>query len=243
MASTRLPGKPLADVGGRPMIVEVARRSAAADIGRVVVATDDEAVRDAVTAAGFEVVMTRSDHASGSDRIFEALGHVDPEGRATRIVNVQGDLPTIAPETIRASLEPLETAAVDIATLVAEIVRDAERDNPNVVKAILSMRDTARRIGRALYFTRATAPTGAGPLYHHIGLYAYRRDALSRFVGLPPAPLERRERLEQLRALEADMRIDAIVVDAVPLGVDTPEDLARARQMLHPHTPRPETRP
>jgi len=194
----------------------------------------EPAIVAAIEAAGGRAVLTDPAHPSGSDRIHEALLRVDPEGRHDAIVNVQGDLPTIAPETIRASLEPLEAPEADIATLVAEIVRDDERANPNVVKAILSMRDEARRIGRALYFTRATAPTGPGPLFHHIGLYAYRRAALTRFVALPPAPLERRERLEQLRALEADMRIDAIVVDAVPLGVDTPEDLERARQMLKP---------
>lgn len=230
MASTRLPGKPLADVGGRPMIVEVARRSAAADIGRVVVATDDEGVRDAVTAAGFDVVMTRSDHASGSDRIFEALGHVDPEGRATRIVNVQGDLPTIDPALIRAALDLLDNPAVDIGTLAAEITVEAERTNPNVVKAVGS--PLAPTHLRALYFTRASAPYGEGPLFHHIGLYAYRRAALERFVALPPSPLESREKLEQLRALEAGMRIDVAVVDTVPLGVDTPEDLERARELL-----------
>ena len=234
LASTRLPDKPLADIHGEPMIVHVWRRAMEAGIGPVVVAAAEPAIVAAVEAAGGRAVLTDPAHPSGSDRIHEALLKVDPQGRHDAVVNVQGDLPTIAPETIRASLEPLEAPEVDIATLVAEIVRDEERTNPNVVKAILSMRDEARRIGRALYFTRATAPTGPGPLFHHIGLYAYRRDALTRFVALPPAPLERRERLEQLRALEADMRIDAVVVDAVPLGVDTPEELARARQMLKP---------
>ncbi len=234
LASTRLPDKPLADIHGEPMIVHVWRRAMEAGIGPVVVAAAEPAIAAAVEAAGGRAVLTDPAHPSGSDRIHEALLKVDPQGRHDAVVNVQGDLPTIAPETIRASLEPLEAPEVDIATLVAEIVRDEERTNPNVVKAILSMRDEARRIGRALYFTRATAPTGPGPLFHHIGLYAYRRDALTRFVALPPAPLERRERLEQLRALEADMRIDAVVVDAVPLGVDTPEELARARQMLKP---------
>ena len=234
LASTRLPDKPLADIHGEAMIVHVWRRAMEAGIGPVVVAAAEPAIVAAIEAAGGRAVLTDPAHPSGSDRIHEALLRVDPEGRHDAIVNVQGDLPTIAPETIRASLEPLEAPEADIATLVAEIVRDDERANPNVVKAILSMRDEARRIGRALYFTRATAPTGPGPLFHHIGLYAYRRAALTRFVALPPAPLERRERLEQLRALEADMRIDAIVVDAVPLGVDTPEDLERARQMLKP---------
>jgi 3-deoxy-manno-octulosonate cytidylyltransferase (CMP-KDO synthetase) len=234
LASMRLPDKPLADIHGEAMIVHVWRRAMEAGIGPVVVAAAEPAIVAAIEAAGGRAVLTDPAHPSGSDRIHEALLRVDPEGRHDAIVNVQGDLPTIAPETIRASLEPLETPDVDISTLVAEIVRDEERANPNVVKAVLSMRDEARRIGRALYFTRATAPTGPGPLFHHIGLYAYRRAALTRFVALPPAPLERRERLEQLRALEADMRIDAIVVDAVPLGVDTPEDLERARQMLKP---------
>jgi 3-deoxy-manno-octulosonate cytidylyltransferase (CMP-KDO synthetase) len=234
LASTRLPDKPLADIHGEAMIVHVWRRAMEAGIGPVVVAAAEPAIVAAIEAAGGRAVLTDPAHPSGSDRIHEALLRVDPEGRHDAIVNVQGDLPTIAPETIRASLEPLEAPEADIATLVAEIVRDDERANPNVVKAILSMRDEARRIGRALYFTRATAPTGPGPLFHHIGLYAYRRAALTRFVALPPAPLERRERLEQLRALEADMRIDALVVDAVPLGVDTPEDLERARQMLKP---------
>lgn len=234
LASMRLPDKPLADIHGEAMIVHVWRRAMEAGIGPVVVAAAEQAIVAAIEAAGGRAVLTDPAHPSGSDRIHEAMLRVDPEGRHDAIVNVQGDLPTIAPETIRASLEPLEAPGVDIATLVAEIVRDEERANPNVVKAVLSMRDEARRIGRALYFTRATAPTGPGPLFHHIGLYAYRREALARFVALPPAPLERRERLEQLRALEADMRIDAIVVDAVPLGVDTPEDLERARQMLKP---------
>lgn len=234
MASTRLPGKPLADLGGRPMIVEVARRSAAADIGRVVVATDDEDVRAAVENAGFDVVMTRSDHASGSDRIFEALGRVDPGRRASRIVNVQGDLPTIDPALIRAAIDLLDEPAVDIGTLAAQITLEAERVNPNVVKAVGSPLggDPAARRLRALYFTRASAPHGDGPLFHHIGLYAYRRAALERFVALPPSPLEQREKLEQLRALEAGMRIDVAIVDTVPLGVDTPEDLERARALL-----------
>ncbi len=230
MASTRLPGKPLADLGGRPMIVEVARRSAAADVGRVVVATDDEGVRAAVEKAGFEVVMTRADHTTGSDRIFEALGHIDPERRAGRIINVQGDLPTLDPALIHAAIDLLDDPAVDIGTLAAEITVAAERTNPNVVKAVGSPLSPDRQ--RALYFTRATAPYGEGPLFHHIGLYAYRRAALERFVALPPSPLEQREKLEQLRALEAGMRIDVAIVDTVPLGVDTPEDLERAREIL-----------
>lgn len=230
MASTRLPGKPLADIAGRPMIVHVAARAAESGLGRVVVATDTEAVAAAVRANGFEAVMTRADHESGSDRIFEALQSLDPRGEVETVVNVQGDLPTIDPELIRAAFRPFEDAAVDIATLGVEITRDEERTNPNVVKIVGSQLSPGRL--RALYFTRATAPWGDGPLYHHIGLYAYRREALERFVKLGPSPLEKRERLEQLRALEAGMRIDAEIVSSVPLGVDTPEDLERAREIL-----------
>ena len=183
-----------------------------------------------VLAHGGEAVMTRPDHPSGSDRIFEALGTIDPDGRAQVIVNLQGDLPTIDPEAVRAAVRPLADPAVDIATLAAEIVREEEKTNPNVVKVVGSPLSESRL--RALYFTRATAPWGEGPLYHHIGLYAWRRSALARFVALPPSTLERRERLEQLRALEAGMRIDAEIVSTVPLGVDTPEDLERAREIL-----------
>jgi 3-deoxy-manno-octulosonate cytidylyltransferase (CMP-KDO synthetase) len=230
MASTRLPGKPLADIAGRPMIVHVAARAQEAALGRVVVATDAEEVADAVRDGGFEAVMTRSDHQSGSDRIYEALQALDPEGKVDIVINVQGDLPTIDPAAIRAVFAPLRDNVVDIATLGVEIVREDERTNPNVVKIVGSPLSPTRL--RALYFTRATAPWGDGPLYHHIGLYAYRRAALERFVSLQPSALERREKLEQLRALEAGMRIDAEIVRSVPLGVDTPEDLDRARKML-----------
>ncbi|OBQ67822.1 3-deoxy-manno-octulosonate cytidylyltransferase [Mesorhizobium erdmanii] len=230
MASTRLPGKPLADISGVPMIVHVARRAADAGLGRVVVATDTQSVAEAVHGHGFEAVMTRIDHESGSDRIHEALVALDPQRKVETIVNVQGDLPTIDPGIIAASLRPLEDRAVDIATLGVEIVREEEKTNSNVVKIIGSPLSATRL--RALYFTRATAPWGEGPLYHHVGLYAYRRAALERFVALKPSPLERRERLEQLRALEAGMRIDAEIVQSLPLGVDTPEDLERARTIL-----------
>ena len=220
MASTRLPGKPLADIAGEPMIVHVMRRAQAAAVGPVVVATDSEAIAACVEKAGV----------SGSDRIFEALAAADPEGSADIIVNVQGDLPTLAPSDVAAAVAPLADPAVDIGTLAAEISEAQERANPNVVKVVGSPVAPGRL--RALYFTRATAPSGEGPLYHHIGLYAYRRAALARFVGLPPSPLERREKLEQLRALEAGMRIDVSVVASVPLGVDTPDDLERARALL-----------
>jgi 3-deoxy-manno-octulosonate cytidylyltransferase (CMP-KDO synthetase) len=228
MAATRLPGKPLADIAGTPMIVHVLRRAAAA--GPVVVATDSAEIFAAVERAGGRAVMTSADHPSGSDRVFEALGLVDPHGRHRIIVNVQGDLPTLDPAVIRSALDLLADPAVDIATLAAEIRRPEERDNANVVKVVGS--PLAPRRLRALYFTRATAPYGDGPLYHHIGLYAYRRPALARFVALPPSPLEQREKLEQLRALEAGMRVDVAIVDTVPLGVDTPEDLERARALF-----------
>jgi 3-deoxy-manno-octulosonate cytidylyltransferase (CMP-KDO synthetase) len=230
MASTRLPGKPLADIAGLPMIVQVMRRAEAAKLGPVVVATDDDTILAAVDKAGGRAVMTRADHPSGSDRISEALDIVDPDGQAGIVVNVQGDLPTLDPADLAAALTPLADPAVDIATLAAEIKRPDERSNPNVVK-IIGTSVGPRRL-RALYFTRATAPAGEGPLYHHIGLYAYRRAALKRFVALPPSPLERRERLEQLRAIEAGMRIDVMLVDSTPLGVDTPEDLEMARALL-----------
>ena len=230
MASTRLPGKPLADICGLPMIVQVALRAKDANAGRIVVAVDHQDVFDAVTAAGFEAVMTRVDHQSGSDRIHEALLKSDPQRKAEIVINVQGDLPTIEPETIRAALRPLENLKVDIATLTVEIEDEAEKTNPNVVKVVGSPLSETRL--KALYFTRTTAPHGNGPLYHHIGLYAYRRAALEKFVSLPPSTLEKRESLEQLRALEAGMRIDVEIVKSVPLGVDTPADLEKARRML-----------
>jgi 3-deoxy-manno-octulosonate cytidylyltransferase (CMP-KDO synthetase) len=230
LASTRLPGKPLADIAGLPMIVQVLRRAEEARLGPVVVACDDETIAAAVEKAGGRAIMTRADHPSGSDRIFEALGVVDPNGQVRIVVNLQGDLPTLAPADLAAALRPLDDAAVDIATLCAEIKKPDERTNPNVVKVVGAALGPRRL--RALYFTRATAPWGDGPLYHHIGLYAYRRAALEKFVQLPPSPLEGREKLEQLRALEAGMRIDVTIVDTVPLGVDTPEDLEIARAML-----------
>ena len=230
MASTRLPDKPLLDIAGLPMIVHVLRQAEAAQIGRVAVATDAPEIVAAVTAHGGEAVMTRADHPSGSDRIYEALCKLDPGGQIEAVVNVQGDLPTIPAHDIRAALMLLEDSRVDIGTLVAEIRKEEEHTTPSVVKLVGSPMGDQRL--RALYFTRATAPYGDGPRYHHIGLYAYRREALERFVKLPPSVLEQREKLEQLRALEAGMRIDAAIVDSVPLGVDTPADLETARQML-----------
>jgi 3-deoxy-manno-octulosonate cytidylyltransferase (CMP-KDO synthetase) len=229
LTSTRLPGKPLADIHGLPMIVHVLRRAEAAHIGEAVVATDSEAVAAAVEKAGGRAIMTRSDHLSGSDRIYEALEALDPEQRLRIVVNVQGDLPTVDPADIQAALGPLADPAVDIATLAAVIADPAELTNPNVVKAQGTI--FAPRRMHATAFTRADA-SGPGPHYHHIGLYAYRRAALERFVKLPPSANERRERLEQLRALDAGMRIDVAIVETVPLGVDTPEDLDKARAML-----------
>ncbi len=230
MASTRLPGKPLADIAGRPMIVHVLNRARETGLGPVYVATDSQEIATAVAKAGGQAVMTRADHVSGSDRIFEAMEQIG--AGAGIIVNVQGDLPTIAPADIRAALAPLNDPAVDIATLAAEIRRPEERTDPNVVKVVGTPIGNSRTRLRALYFTRATAPHGDGPLYHHIGLYAYRRAALEKFVRLPASTLERREKLEQLRALEAGMRIDVAIVDSVPLGVDTRDDLEAARVML-----------
>lgn len=230
MGSTRFPDKVLAEIAGAPMIVQVWRRAQEAALGRIVVAAAEPAIVAAVEAVGGEAVLTDPEHPSGSDRIYEALMKIDPAGYHDAIVNVQGDLPTIEPDAIHAAIAPLQDPAVDIATIGAEITIDEERTNPNVVKAVAAIAP-GERIGRALYFTRATAPSGEGPLYHHIGLYAYRRAALEEFVALPQGVLEQREKLEQLRALEAGMRIDLALVDTVPLGVDTPADLARARAM------------
>lgn len=230
MQATRLPGKPLADIHGKPMIVHVWERAMAAHCGRVIVATDSDQIAAAIAAVGGEAIMTRADHPSGSDRVFEAVTKADPQKSSSIIVNLQGDLPTLAPNLITACLAPLDENATDIATLAAVINEADEKTNPNVVKAV-GTPITDNRL-RALYFTRAAAPTGDGPLFHHIGIYAYRRNSLERFVGLPPSPLELREKLEQLRALEAGMRIDVAIVDTVPLGVDTPADLERARRLL-----------
>jgi 3-deoxy-manno-octulosonate cytidylyltransferase (CMP-KDO synthetase) len=230
MASSRLPGKPLLQIAGLPMIVHVLRRAEAAAIGRVAVATDTADIAATVKAHGGEAVMTSPDHPSGSDRVFEAMEKLDPGGEAEIVINLQGDFPTITPDNIRDVLPPLADPAVDIATLAAEIHSEEESLAPSVVKAVGSPLGGRRM--RALYFTRATAPHGEGPRYHHIGLYAYRRAALQRFVKLSPSPLELQEKLEQLRALEAGMRIDITIVDTVPRGVDTAADLETARRML-----------
>lgn len=231
LASSRLPDKPLADIAGVPMIVHVWRRAVESDLGRVVVAAGDQAIVDAVLAAGGEAVMTDPDLPSGSDRIHAALSAVDPGQRHDAVINVQGDMPTLEPHVARAALALLDEPAVDIGTVAAVITREEELAATQVNKAVVAWNADETR-GRALYFTKFPAPWGPGNVYHHIGLYAFRRVALERFVSLPPSPLELRERLEQLRALEAGMRIDVARVDTVPLGVDTPADLARARELL-----------
>lgn len=237
MASSRLPGKPLADICGAPMIVHVWRRAVEAGVGPVVVASADPEIIRAIERVGGRAVATRPDHPSGSDRVHEAVTIVDPDGAHDVVINLQGDLPLIEGAAIRAVCAGLgpradfDKVGPDMTTLAAEITDHAERTNPNVVKAVVSLAPGARS-GDALYFTRATVPWGDGPVYHHIGIYGYRRAALERFVALPPSPLEQRERLEQLRALEAGMRIRVALVDTVPFGVDTPEDLERARELL-----------
>ncbi len=231
LASTRLPDKPLADIHGVPMIVHCLRRAREAGFARVAVACGDAAIAEAVQAAGGEAVMTDPNHPSGSDRIFEALQRLDPQGRHDAVVNLQGDLPAIDPRVVSAALTPLGDPAIDIATLATPIVDKHEIDDPNVVKAVLSL-EPGQAVGRALYFSRRPVPSGDGPLWHHIGIYAYRRAALERFVALQPSPLERREKLEQLRALENGMAIAAAVVDTLPLGVDTPADLDRIRHVM-----------
>ena len=231
MQSTRLPDKPLVDIAGEPMIVHVWRRAMAAGRSRVVVATDAESIAQAIRKVGGEAVMTRADHVSGSDRVFEAVSKVDAKGDAEIILNLQGDLPAVEPETMAACLAPLEAEGPQIATIAALITNPEERTNPNSVKVVGTPTGVPGRL-RALYFTRATAPAGEGPLYHHFGMYAYRRSALERFVSLPPSTLEKREQLEQLRALEDGMRIDVSLVDRVPVEVNTPADLERARRLI-----------
>ena len=231
MASTRLPNKPLADIGGVPMIVRVWARAVAAQLGPVVVAAGEPAIVQAVERAGGQAVLTDPGLPSGSDRIWAALGKADPDGRHDVVINLQGDLPALDPEQIKTVARALETSGADIATLAAPIDNAADEVNPAVVKAVVAW-DADGRQGRALYFTRATAPSGEGVLWHHVGIYAYRREALESFVALPPSALEQREKLEQLRALEAGMTIAVARVDEAPLSVDTPADLERARKLL-----------
>lgn len=227
MAATRLPHKPLADICGKPMIVRVLEQAQNADIGPVVIACDDPEIASVVKTYGGEAILTRADHESGSDRIHEAANLVDPTSEHDIILNLQGDVPLIEPAALRAAFNPLSDDDVDIGTIMTEIRDERFHDDPSFVKVVATKTNTGSN--RALYFTRATAPSGPGPLFQHIGVYAYRRSALERFVSLPPSPLEIREKLEQLRALEAGMRIDVSVIDSAPMDVNTPEDLERAR--------------
>jgi 3-deoxy-manno-octulosonate cytidylyltransferase (CMP-KDO synthetase) len=233
MASTRLPGKPLADIHGRAMILHCLDRALEADIGPVAVACGDPEIAAVVRAAGGVAVMTDPTLPRGSDRVHAALSSLDPQGRHDVVVNLQGDLPTIPPDYLRTVLAPLSDPAIDIATLVAPITTAEEAAASSVVKAACAF-DGGRAVSPALYFSRAAIPSGPGPLWHHIGIYAFRRPALARFVALPESPLEKREALEQLRALEAGMRISCARVERAPYGVDTPEDLERARAELLP---------
>ena len=231
MASTRLPGKPLAEIAGEAMIVRVWRQATKAEIGPVVVAAAEDVIVAAVERAGGRAVLTDPDLSSGSDRVHEALEQIDPEREFDAVINLQGDLPALDPEAVRTVAAVLRDSRADIATLAAPIVDSTDCDNPNVVKPIVAWNTEGTR-GRALYFTRARAPAGEGPLYHHVGIYGFTRTALAHFVGLPPSPLEKRERLEQLRALEAGMHIEVARIDEVPLSVDTPDDLERARKLI-----------
>ena len=231
LGSTRLPNKVLADIAGQPMITHVLQRAREAGLGPVAVACGEAEIAEAVRATGGEAVMTDPDLPSGSDRICAALRVLDPEARFDTVINLQGDLPSIDPAYLSAVLLPLADPHCDIATLVAPITSVAEAEAPSVVKCACAFAE-GRNVAPALYFSRSPVPSGEGPLWHHIGIYAYRRAALARFVSLPPSALEQREKLEQLRALEAGMRIGAARVAVAPFGVDTPEDLAHARKIL-----------
>ena len=232
LAASRLPNKPLAEIAGEPMIVHVWRRAVEAEVGPVVVACGDAPIADAVRSAGGEAVLTDPDLPSGTDRIFQALGRLDPERRFKRVVNLQGDLPALDPGVLAQVLEPLDHLGTDIATLATPTEDEQDRISPSLVKAVVAVSPKDERLGRALYFTRAPAPWGAGPVLHHIGIYAFGRAALERFATLPPSPLEGRERLEQLRALENGMTIGVRLVDTMPFGVDTPADLERVRLVM-----------
>jgi 3-deoxy-manno-octulosonate cytidylyltransferase (CMP-KDO synthetase) len=233
LASTRLPNKPLAAINGRPMIVHMLELGRAADLGPVAVACGDAAIAEAVRAAGGRAVLTDPALPSGSDRVFAALAELDPEGRHDVVVNLQGDFPTLSAEQLRMAVAPLADPGIDIGTLVVPIVSEAEANTASFVKAACAFGE-GQMVAPALYFSRQPIPWGEGPRWHHVGIYAYRRAALTRYVALPPSPLELRENLEQLRALEAGMRIGCARIDHGPFGVDTPEDLERARRLLAP---------
>ena len=233
MASTRLPNKPLADIHGKPMIVHVMERALESKLGRVVIACGDPEIKTVIEKAGGEAVLTDPALPSGSDRILQALNIIDSKHEYDAVINVQGDLPTLDPKLIKAAFNLLQDMTVSIGTLGAIITKESEKTNPSVVKAVTEIDfSTGQKHGRAIYFTRATAPHGDGPLLHHIGLYAYKRLELKKFVAAPPSVLEKREKLEQLRALALGMRIEIAVVDTIPLGLDTAEDLEMARQIL-----------
>tara|TARA_R110002095_G_scaffold22118_1_gene23889 strand:+ start:2544 stop:3275 length:732 start_codon:yes stop_codon:yes gene_type:complete len=230
LASTRLPHKMLKGINGLPLISQVVKRALEADIAPVYVACDSPEIQEVVMQEGAKGILTDSRLPSGSDRIFKALQEVDPQEKFDTIINLQGDLPNISPDLIKASLDPLQDPCFDVATLGVEIHSQEDLNNSNIVKIALAKRDTGRH--EALYFSRAPIPTGPGPHYHHIGLYTYRRQALERFVMLPPSPLEIQEKLEQLRVLENGMRIGVALVDEVPLSIDTEEDLEKARKLM-----------
>ncbi len=230
LGSTRLPRKPLADIAGFPMIVQVVKRALEAGVSDVYVAAAEEEIAQAVEKAGVKAILTDPSLPSGTDRIAAALGKVEQNQKVDIVLNLQGDLPTIEPKVIKDTIDLLKTGDYDITTAVCEIKNESEKTNPNVVKAVVSWKND--NSGKALYFTRATAPANEGPLYHHIGLYAYKTAALEKFVKLPVSELEKREKLEQLRALENDMKIGVVKSDTVPLGVDTQEDLEKARNIL-----------
>lgn len=229
LASTRLPGKPLADIAGRPMVLRVWDAAMAANIGPVVVAAADQEIYDAVTAAGGTAILTDPDLPSGSDRVWQATQTFDPAGKYDVLLNLQGDLPTFEPQALRAVMDVMANPAYDVGTLVAPVTSDAEKNAASVVKVACDFSGD-KQIAPALYFSRQPIPWGNGPLWHHIGVYGWRRTALERFVALPPSGLEKRESLEQLRALEAGMRIGCTRLASAPFGVDTPEDLERARR-------------
>lgn len=231
LRATRLPGKPLADIHGDPLIVHVWRRAVAAAVGPVVVACGDQEIADAVAKAGGNAVLTRPDHASPLDRVFEAVEKFDPENNFDTVINLHGDLPAIAPAAIRAAMGPLAGGDIDISTLIAELADDADRHNLHVIKAVVSLPER-RRTGRVLYFSRNAVPSGDGPVYCNVGLYAFRRAALARFAALPPGVLEVREGVEPLRAIENGMRIEAVLLESLPANVDTLADLEKTRQFL-----------
>ena len=232
MASQRLPGKPLELIGGVPMIVRVAQQAKKANLGKeVIVATDDKAIAEAVEKENFKAILTSASHESGSDRIYEALEKIDPEGKIKIVINLQGDLPEIDSSILRPLAESLMASDAAIATPVAP-ASAGEENQPQIVKAVIAFADEPAEVGsvgRVLYFSRSPIPSG-GAFWHHIGIYAWKREALKRFVALPPSPLERSESLEQLRALEAGMEIIALVVDKPARGIDTPSDLIEANK-------------